>query len=504
MPLPSWNKLVQRPSSLFFVLILALSYFTYFHNYWNPSDVFWDENYHIASAQKYLNGVFFMEQHPPLGKLLIAAGEKIVNANPVDNEFIGTDYAKGFEDAFSFAGYRFFPALLAWLTAPLFFFIFLVLTKRPEWATFLTFPYIFDNALVVHLRGAMLEGPLLFFVVATILLFLLILRSKHKRQQLLTASLWFGIALALVATTKLLGLVLILLIPAILYALYPNRKAIGSFLLLAGCGFLLTYVAVWHIHFALGRTVNPALPDAGLYQASPAYKEIIANGQMRSLGAFPIMLIDSLKFVRHYNRGTPRLDMCKPDENGSPFFFWPLGARSINYRWASVSALTYRYLYLQANPVVWWSGLLAVIVTIGLLVSSALAPVRWSFKNPFLLLTFTGLYVSYMIAISRIDRVLYLYHYFIPLLFTFILTALIFLEIDRIGNFILNEQRKTVLLLCFGALIFLGFETYRPLTYYEPITKMQLERRAFFPLWELSCVNCQKKSLLVVPDKVSP
>ena len=501
MSLPSWNKLMERPSTAFLAIVLALSYFTYFHNYWNPSDVFWDENYHIASAEKYLNGVFFMEQHPPLGKLLIALGEKIVNANDVDNAFIGTDYATGFEDAFSFAGYRFFPALLAWLTAPLFFLVFLKLTKRPDWSALLTFPYIFDNALIVHLRGAMLEGPLLFFVVATILLFLHVVEPQKKPGHFLTASLWFGIALALVATTKLLGLVLILLIPAVLIKLYPHGKAIRSFLLLAGCGFLVTYVAVWHIHFSLAGTVNPSLPDAGLYQTSATYKQIIANDGTRSLVAFPVMLRDSLKFVRHYNRGTPRLDLCKADENASPFFFWPLGARSINYRWTSVNALTYRYLYLQANPAVWWTGFLAVMLAISLFLGSVLAPARWHFKNPYLLLVFVGLYASYMIAISRIDRVLYLYHYFIPLLFTFIIIALMFLEIDRIGSFILNAQRKTIILLCFGALIFLGFEFYRPLTYYEPITKAQMERRAFFPLWELSCVNCRKKSILVVPGK---
>jgi len=54
------------------VIILAVSYFTYFKNYDYPPSVFWDENYHIASAQKYLTGVMFMEAHPPLGKLFVA------------------------------------------------------------------------------------------------------------------------------------------------------------------------------------------------------------------------------------------------------------------------------------------------------------------------------------------------------------------------------------------------------------------------------------------------
>src|SRR3989338_7153839 len=128
----------QSESYFFLLVILVFSYFTYFHQYQYPPHVFWDENYHIASAQKYLNKVYFMEQHPPLGKLLIALGEKIIDANPVDNAFIGTDYATNFAPVFSFAGYRFFPALLGWMTALLLFGIFLVLTGRALWAVLLS------------------------------------------------------------------------------------------------------------------------------------------------------------------------------------------------------------------------------------------------------------------------------------------------------------------------------------------------------------------------------
>ena len=119
-------------------------------------------------------------------------------------------------------------------------------------------------------------------------------------------------------------------------------------------------------------------------------------------------------------------------------------------------------------------------------------------------LMFLALDFGYMGAISQIDRVMYLYHYFTPLLFSFILFGIVIAELEKIGNFVLTGERKMLVLMLLAGCIFLGYQIYRPLTYYEPITKMQLERRAFFPLWELSCVNCQKKSLLVVPDKVSP
>ncbi|MEK7218454.1 MAG: phospholipid carrier-dependent glycosyltransferase, partial [Patescibacteria group bacterium] len=106
------QPLFSRQTAVFLFFVTLLSFLTYFYRYGEPQRVFWDENYHIASAQKYLHGVFFMEQHPPLGKLLIAAGEKLFHPNARTDQFLATDYGRDFGDDFSFTGYRFFSALL--------------------------------------------------------------------------------------------------------------------------------------------------------------------------------------------------------------------------------------------------------------------------------------------------------------------------------------------------------------------------------------------------------
>ena len=64
-------------------VVLIVSYFTYFHRYPSPAAPFWDENYYIPDAQKYLNGIFFMDIHPPLGKMLIALGEWLLHPNAI-------------------------------------------------------------------------------------------------------------------------------------------------------------------------------------------------------------------------------------------------------------------------------------------------------------------------------------------------------------------------------------------------------------------------------------
>lgn len=501
MPRFSLQQIFRNPTWLSVGFLLLLSYFTYVHNFWNPPALFWDENYHIASAQKYLNGVFFMEPHPPLGKLMIAAGEALLDLNATDDQFVGTDYATNPPEGFSFTGYRFFPVILAWLTVPLIFAVFFLITRKHLWALLLSFLYVFDNALIVHSRSAMLESTMMFFSVLTILGFMLGMEWKDNPKKFRLASILFGAGFALALATKAFALLFILLIPAMLIALWPRFRQFLMFVLFSGIAFLVCYVAVWHTHFTIAESINPSLPDAGYYQATDQYKTLLETGNNSSLFAFPYMLRDSINFVSHYQQGVPSLDLCKADENGSPWFLWPFGGRTISYRWATPDSNAYQYLYLQSNPVIWFAGVAGVLLAGALLLASVLFPAGVQLRNRYPMLVIFGLYASYMIAISRIDRVMYLYHYFLPLLFSFILVGYVFMEINTIGRFKLDENRKTSLLLVLGVLIFLSFQFFRPLTYYELLTSEQFERREWLKIWELNCVNCEKESPFVVPTR---
>jgi dolichyl-phosphate-mannose--protein O-mannosyl transferase len=294
---------------------------------------------------------------------------------------------------------------------------------------------------------------------------------------------------------------LILLLPFLLWKFWPDKKTIQHMLGFMAVAFAVVFCGIWYTHFALGTTVNPSLPDNGYYQASAEYRQILTEGRTRSLGSFTVMLRDSLKFTSHYAGGVPRLDLCKKDENGSPFYFWPLGARSINFRWETPDGNEYRYLYLQVNPVSWWVSFASVLLGIILLVAPLFSPPRAPLRHHFLLATFVVLYVSYMAAISRLGRVMYLYHYFPPLLFSFVILGIVFLELERFWKWEFTASGKRMGLLVFGLLVFVAFQFYRPLTYYQPLTDDQFKRRAIFPLWELTCVKCEKVSSLAIPCK---
>lgn len=483
----------------YLLFIVFLSFFTYVYRYNYPQNPFWDEPYHIASAEKYLNGVYFMEQHPPLGKLLIALGEKIVDANQNDSQFIGTDYARDIPEDFSFAGYRLLPTLLGWFSAIVLFFLFFFFTKNPAVSTLLSFLYIFDNAQIVHSRGAMVDSPLTFFGLLTLLVLLHLSRMKKSgMSQFVLLSVIAGMSFGAVMTTKLVGLIFILAFLWALFELRSSSKHVLTLTLGALLGFVMVFTFVWHTHFRLGSSIQPALSDGGYYQASEEYKQILLEGKNGRFSSFSVMLRDSMKYVSHYNKGVPRLDMCKPEENGSPSYFWPFGAKTINFRWSQSGEET-RYLYLVANPVGWSLGFIGVFLATAMVLCSWLLGAKIELQHRSEMLLLLAMYWGYMIAVSQLGRVMYLYHYFVPLTLSFLLFGLVFLNLQKLGAWKLTESRKMLVLTILGFLIFLSFQYYRPLSYYLPLTDEDVEDRALLPLWELRCAKCERENSLLVP-----
>lgn len=494
----SFDQILRREHRLPLTFLTVLSFFTFVQGFSNPQALFWDENYHIASAQKYLSGVFFMEPHPPLGKLLIAAGELLLDRNPHDDQFIDTDYATNPPPGFDFTGYRLFPVLLAWLTAPVLYGIFFLLTRNAVWSMLLSLLYPLDNALLVHSRSAMLDSTMLFFSALTILAFLLLLRPRENHS-LIRYSILFGAAFACGITTKAFTLLFLLLIPVLLWSMRTDHARMIRFLVAGTASFFTVFIGVWFVHFALGLTLNPALADDGYYQSSDRAIAIIDAGQTANPLAFPILLRDALHFVSHYEAGVPPLNLAKADENGSPWFLWPIGARTINYRWETPDGYSYRYLYLIPNPVVWGISFLAVLIGSILFLAPYFVPHAEKSPLHLELGTFLGLYVAFLAAVSRIDRVMYLYHYFLPLFFSFIIVGIVFMSLRQINRWKLSDDQRTVGLLIMVVAIFLGFQTYRPFTYYTPITDDQVTRRAILKLWDMHCVKCDAPSVLAAP-----
>jgi dolichyl-phosphate-mannose--protein O-mannosyl transferase len=496
----------QRPTLfLYGLLVLTVAFFTYFRHYDQPADLFWDENYHIASAQKYLDRVMFMEPHPPLGKMFIALGEHLFKPNRgLDrSSFLTTDYVKNVPRGYSFRGVRFFPTLFATLSGVVFFFILFAISKNAIISLLFSSLYLFENAFIVHSRGAMLEGVQMFFTLLSLWYFLVLL---DKSRVVARHYLLLGLLVGLNVSVKLNGLLLLWLFPALFFfrrrlglILKAGRDFVlngetGEFLpvlkdlVFQGLTFVLAAGGVllgsYYLHYRLGQKAIPGR----YYQASDGYRRVIDSGAAGSLAGFPVALRDNLRFIPYFEKGVPKYDVCKKGENGSLPFTWPFGNKSINYRWEKSGGGAVKYLYLQGNPLIWFSGLIGLLLAVSLVVSRVFFGLKVSDRRLFFLIkTFLFLYVVYMYAVARLRRVLYLYHYFIPLTISLLLAFTIFNYL--FGERIKRRDRRLLLGVgVFAAAVILVYAFFAPLTYYRPLTTAQFQARQWFTFWKLEPV----------------
>lgn len=477
------------------LVVCILGFFTYVKGYDQPANFFWDENYYLPPAQRYLNGVFFMESHPPLGKLLIAAGEALLSPNNSTTHFLDTDYAKESPKGFSFAGVRSLPVFAAWLTALTFFLIALQITQSAFRSLCVSALYLFDNALIVHSRGAMLEGIQLLFISLAILCVLRIRAGRTLRAGALLAGVFFAAALWTKENAVLIAPLMLLPIAAL-----KCNKARYTYLGVSGFGAIAISLLIWTQAFILAERVNPKLDRKGWYAATPELQAAITNGD-KSPQSLYYFIRDSLAYSAQYHSKVPKLNYCKADENGSYPLLWPLGARSINYRWQKLPDGTVQYLYLQSNPTVWFLALTAVIgaiVTIG----SRIIGVRSSnSRMPHEDLIF-GLLASYLLYIGAtlaVDRVFYLYHYFIPLLLSFILLVILLEELPSIFGANLNSYRRDLLATAIPVIVIPTFLYFKPFTYYEPLSHQEVKNRGWLNLWDLFPVDGSKVNPIARP-----
>jgi dolichyl-phosphate-mannose-protein mannosyltransferase len=349
----------------------------------------------------------------------------------------------------------------------------------------------------------MLEGPLVFFSVVLLLMFVWLIDTPlPARRQIRALALALGIALGCALTTKSIGVVFVALPFLAAWRLRRDRRRALEVVLIAACASALVAAAVWEIHFTLARHVNPALMAQGYYQTpSPSARAFLEGPRRVPFAALPSLVAEALKYTQWYDSARPAIDFCKADQTASPFWMWPIGARSVAYWWDSAdNGRSFRYLYLQVNPVVWWTALAGLIAAVSLLVASVIAPPARPLKRRFLLTAITALYFAYFIPFPWIHGVMFLYHYFIPLIFSFVLLALVVDEVDQIaGHRVTIDHKRTALTVWLVAAA-AAFWFYKPLTYYErPLTPEQLHRRAIVGLWDLRCIACPHTDGLCPP-----
>ncbi|MEC5387619.1 phospholipid carrier-dependent glycosyltransferase [Uliginosibacterium sp. H3] len=493
---PTWVRTI-----VCLLLIAIAASCAYVVNKGEPPYPFWDENYHMTSGQRYIEGIGHFEPHPPLALLLIAAGEKLSGANAdIDKHQLVIDkYIDGnkMPAGFSYNGMRLMPSLFAAFGALLFFGLLYTLTGNRFIALLFSTLYVFENAYVVHFRAVHLDSIQMFFCLATIWQFV----RLWKRPDTLSwkAYAWLGVLAGLAIMAKINAALLLIIFPILYFkdvATHFNfefARLAQDFIAKAGSAIvaiLVVVLTIFAIHGAIGRKLPDPESSAGkqdIENMSPTYKEYLTQHGTLTPGVVMSITRDYFKFMDKDHLGVPKLDICKPGENGSHPLHWLIMDKTINYRWDSADGKT-RYVQLVGNQVSWYLGLVSLFLSVALIVNHRF------FKNAIgnrqtyhLIEVFTALYATFMVLHLYLgtQRVMYLYHYFLGLLITYVLVVLQYQYLTDLHAL----RTRTRLLIASGMAIAisLSFAFFAPLSNHTPLSKTQCEARNIFS----HIVDCQ-------------
>jgi dolichyl-phosphate-mannose--protein O-mannosyl transferase len=455
-----------------------------------PRQAVWDESYYLTSTQRYEDGIAQFASHPPLGLMLIAAGDELLQVNRgLDTTVLGWDKkisGDKLPKGFSFAGERAAPAAFAIGGAVAFFALMLTLTQSVIAAALLCNLYVFDNALITQFRAAQLDAFQVFFVICALLCFVAgILRAARNPYAAgsYVLSFLFGLSCGLAAMVRLNALALaplgIMLVFQRARARPSGRGKLAALAALdAGvmlAGGLLAVIAVFSLYVALAHRPPDPVTPAGIKDndfVSAPYRDYLQ-------GTRPFSAPIVLAATRDYGRfiAADFTGMTRTDPNASSALQWPLNRRTINYRWDTRGAVT-RYVQLSGNLFGWLLALTAPVAALGLMVLQKLRPsVPTDPQRRTLMSMLLFQYLAFMAVHAWLgtQRVMYVYHYFIGLLLAFCLVPLVWREAaDR-----WPPLRARIRPLLAGATVLLlaTFLFYAPLTFHRPLTHAQCERR---------------------------
>jgi dolichyl-phosphate-mannose-protein mannosyltransferase len=425
-----------------FLLLLVLSVAVHLVGLSHPRSVVFDEVHFGDFATAYCcNHQYFFDIHPPHAKLLIAGAARLLGYHGgMSFSGIGQPYG-----AISPVPLRLVPAL-AGAGLPLIFFALLrQLGASIPAAFFGGLLLVFDNALTVHTRIIQPDGILVAATFGALSAWLAAERASSARRRILL-DLATGALVGLAVGTKFLGLAVagligLLLLQHVVRDLRPANVAhwLGRAALMA-CSALVVYGLGWVLHFAL-----LSQPGPGDVWGAPTGK-----------------LLDDI-VQTHRTMLSANVGLRQTHPYGSPWWSWPLMVKPIYYWAAGTSPAR---MYLIGNPLVWWGGSLLFVVVLADFALSRVTTLRIhqhpGRPRPRYWLPCVG-FVAFYLPLAGVPRVLFMYHYFTPLLFSLMVVVLWLDHAGWLRPAGLLRQRASyyaviaVLVLCFLALA--------PLTY---------------------------------------
>jgi dolichyl-phosphate-mannose-protein mannosyltransferase len=302
-----------------------------------------------------------------------------------------------------------------------------------------------DQALISESRYVLIDAYLSMFAALTILLTALLARRINKPLTQFLIVIAAGIAAGATVSVKFTGGGAALTVAVALVLHYPFVTGVGSVFIAGFCG-LLVLLGSFVVHFTLLNHAGP-----GCVYHHPDFCVKLAR---RELGVFegtfeliPLMLESNFAISESHSYS-------------SPWWSWPFLLGLGTFQWVKNDCQAWAI----GSPIVWWGG------TIGLIVWWVALS-----KNPKIIGTawlYFGWAVSYL-PFGVIRRVMWNYHYFIPLLYSLGATAVA-------ANAIAPHAIVVPIILIAGA--FACWALYLPITYGTPVDQEAMKKR-MLPCW---------------------
>src|SRR5215212_11618535 len=300
------DRRVWADYALIFVGVFAfgIGWFARLYNLGFPPRQIWDGIYFPVFARDYLNGVPFFDLHPPLGKFVIAFGIGLAGDTPF--------------------GWRLMPALFGCAMIPLAAVLGWYYFKERVGALLLATFIACETMLIVYSRTGLMDGIVVFFVLATFLAAVLV----RRRRQVL----WPMVLLGLSVAVKWATLPLVVPVGYILW-----RKGLLKPLLWTLWVPAIIYLSVVFV----GQVANPT-------GAGRAFND---NGPFTNV-------------VNWHRQALVNVSRAVPNEQASPWWSWPLMTRPVLLFYKEYTTGKVATIFAIGNPLVWWASTCAVIASI--------------------------------------------------------------------------------------------------------------------------------------------
>ncbi len=441
--------------------LTVLSFLTRFWGLFSPNAVVFDEVYFKDFASRYFTGQYYFDIHPPLGKLLLALGARLLG------------YTGDVVSHSPAVGIRIFPALAGSLIIPLFYLLLRRLNVPRHFATLGAAFLLFDGAMLVESRFILVDAFLLLFSLAGLYVFLGAQTAHTKAQtyrRSLLAGVWLGAAVSVKWTgLGMLGLVGLLLLFEIL-TLKSQAKIthkITQGLMILGVA-MAVYVSVFVVHFALLTKTG----DGAAFMSPRFQSGLVGSGIAFDDGGLnTVQKFTELNTVMY----TANAGIKATHPYSSVWYSWPLDYRGVYY-WQNPLETDgpQGNIYLIGNPLVWWLALAGMALSLWILIDRR---TRTQIKGALIML-WLG-YMINLVPFMGVHRVLFLYHYLLCLVLGVGITvASLWAVQERYPHW--PWQR---ILIGFYAVLIISFIFFAPVYYGTPLSSAGLQLRMWLPTW---------------------